>query len=108
MQQHFYADEDTSVVLYNKYVISGIHLNSVRAHTKIVKAIQNCTTNKYHEGRLPGAWCTWICNDAVYGEQMQTQFCLRCGEYKFLTYYTSQRERQAPSEPYICYICPCQ
>ena len=96
---------DVTVTLYGKYEIHGLHHHSVRAHTQMVRAIENCEYNKptLDEGAPPGHWSTWICNDGVYGEQMQTNFCMECGEYQYLSYQEyDYRYRRSPSEPLIC------
>ena len=73
---------------------------------KIFQAIQLSTYNKEDPDAPSGHWSCWIHEHGVYGEQMQTQFCLNCGEYVWLTYqqcpdYHHYRG-SAPSEPSIC------
>jgi hypothetical protein len=95
---------DVTVTLYGKYAIHGLHHQSVVAHTNMVYAIEKCEYNKpaLAEGAPPGHWSTWICNDGVYGDQMQTCFCPQCGEYSYLSYQHTSSYYMSPSEPLIC------
>ena len=70
---------------------------------KIFRAIKLSTYNKENPEDPPGYWAYWLCEHGVYSDQMQAQFCLTCGEYKWLTYQThSYRYQPAPSEPMTC------
>ena len=73
----------------------------------IFRAIKLSTFNKPDPDAPPGSWSCWICDHGVYGEQMQTQFCLTCGEYKWLSYQTIDHNYvPSKSEPDICQCRP--
>jgi len=76
------------------------------AYQKIVNAIEQCTYNKPDPDAPPGVWSTWLVEHGVFGEQMQTCFCVKCGEYQYLSYQmTDHYYLPAPSEPPTC-NCP--
>lgn len=96
-----YANFDATITLFGKYKISGQYAN-IKAHHKIAKAIETCTYNKPDPHAPPGHWSTWLTEHDVYGEQMQTCFCLTCGEYQYLSYHMSHHYSPARSEPPTC------
>jgi len=96
------ANCEATVTLFGDYTVSGQYA-SIMAHKKIANAIDKCTHNKPDPDAPPGHWATWLIDDGVYGEQMQTWFCLKCGEYQYLSYQTTDYLYfQAPSEPPTC------
>ena len=79
-------------------------MDALELRYDIFKAIKLCSYNKRDPNGPPGAWSCWIHEHGVFGEQMQTQFCLNCGEYLWLTYqiHSNHPYHPSPNEPRTC------
>jgi hypothetical protein len=80
-------------------------MGPVNLRDVIFQAINRSPYNKNDTNVTPGTWACWINEPGVYGEQMQTSFCLKCGEYEWLNYKECPeyyRYTPSPSEPSVC------